>query len=438
MQGARWTHETLRVCRAALVLALALALALATAAGAVPTPIPTVRLQETWPLDPRTRGLSKAYFATTADGQHLYKPNARVVHGSGRVLGTHMNFEGELLSTRILQTVGVMTPDTDVVDVKPKGRFSKVTRQLRSRLVDEKTLGTTVLYRNTEVLPRDARIDLRALRRMQLTDVILGNADRHWANIWFYAGADGVLKPLAIDHNFALGDRALAPDFSDGSAFSRPPLEGTGGRRRFTRTTGTVLTRNSIYKGALFDPDGHAMYRAEARHLQRTLTDAELRKLVDGIPEHAFTSADPKARRVELYDQLRLRRDSLGDVVDDFFRTAPPSKVGTKGATVATVATLTQRGEWWGAPWVDAPAIRRPPVAPGDFGTKPVRVGEPSFEGLEQTGQDRSRSSKQPAVEAGAPEAKAKVKSKPTLVKPKVQAKAKVRVHTKVRLRGIR
>jgi hypothetical protein len=163
----------------------------------------------------------------------------------------------------------------------------------------EEFLGTKNVYRGTDPLPDGARLDLRKLRRLQVADLLIGNTDRHYKNIWFAENPRTKLfEPIAFDHNFSLGDRVLSPSWKGGATFERAMADSRGPRGAvLSATTRTALYRNPISAGALQHPERVGEYFTEARSLQEALPDHTLKKMVDDIPDEAFGKRDPVLRR---------------------------------------------------------------------------------------------------------------------------------------------
>lgn len=423
-------------------------LLLAAAGGAAP--LPEAMLLERWELSAEQRGSTRAFFARSADGTHLYKPDASVRSFQGELVARHGNFEGELLSTRLIQEVGLTTPQTDVVRVPKRGLRRLVpssSRFLRSRLLDEAALSTDHLVRGVDALPREAILEMGELRRLQLTDLLIGNVDRNGRNLWFLRdAASGRYRPVAIDHNLALGDPRLSPAGRYGAAFSTPLASGdmVADPARMHPLVKRILTRNDLYRGALWDPRAVEAYRAEAGRIRAALGDARLAALVGEIPDQAFGWRRPERRRRQLLETLRARRDALGDVVEAIFRTAPAPAPGhdyTGDGRVGKVAYT--RDGWGGNPWDPAgarlrnPAGHRPaplvassPVEAAPGGRVAV-LGMPSWEDL--PGDAASHRPPAPSVDPP-PRPRRVIRVRPG----HDPSPTRFRYHPRLRLRGMR
>lgn len=293
--------------------------------------LPRVELLERWGLRDGLQSTSDVFFGRTAEGRFLFKRDARTMKptdGSDRLLGTYGNLEGELLATRLLREMGVRTPETGVVRLA-----GEEDRFLWSEFMDDGYRGGGELLRGIPAVPDEAHLDVAALRRLQVLDLWMGNADRHDQNLWFQYPLPrrrGALWPLAFDHSFAFGDRELAPAWASGAAFAASPAE-PGGEERGAFPTASareILCRNALYRGALAYPPGVERYFEEAARIRHLYDDAALGELVASVPREAFGARQPLRRRTEIHQGLRHRRDALAGVLEGALRSSVPAVVG--------------------------------------------------------------------------------------------------------------
>jgi hypothetical protein len=282
--------------------------------------IPTMDLLERGEVGKDAKGVSDTFFGTSKEGKYLIKADRPVsIRGSDgtRVLGTYGNLEGELLSSKILKKLGVLTPGTEAVHIKgKKGVF------LRSEFMDQKLLGSGKVYRGVSALPSSARLDLRKLRALQVADLLIGNTDRHYNNAWFVKNTRTKLfEPVAFDHNFALGDKVLSPKWEGGATFQNSMSVAKTPRGAIpSEATKIALSRNRLYERALQNPHQTEDYFKEAARLQKALPDKVLKQMVADIPNEAFGPRNPALRRQQLLERLIQRRDRLPQVLEGSLR----------------------------------------------------------------------------------------------------------------------
>lgn len=266
-------------------------------------------------------GISKPFWGTSEGERWLFKSNrpVRATFGLQKVMASG-NLEAEWLTSRLMQDAGIPTPRVDVVRIQGRQHAHARIQPMQSMFPGRP------LAKGLGGLPRDARIDMAALRRLQLMDLMVGNADRHIQNIWFVQeAAGGAWKPIAFDHNLAMGTRAaLGGPPSNFTAFENVTHRTTAsGVTVPTWATSDVVGRNPAYAGALRDPQGVLEYLGEARSLQQRLPEARLRELVGAIPDEAIAGSDKAARRQEILDHLLRRRAGLPQAMDFYVRQHP-------------------------------------------------------------------------------------------------------------------
>jgi hypothetical protein len=287
-----------------------------------------VNLLERWEVSEEDQGTSQVFFARTREGKFLFKKEGKTQRGSraaGEVLGSYANFEGELLATRLLQTLSILTPRTMVASVTGlKGRF------LLSAYIDQETFGEGKIFQGVASLPPQGKVDLQALRRLQVADLLMGNADRHGGNLWFRENpTTGLLEPIAFDHSFAFGNSEISPQWEHGAAFSLPishPSQLLGTSPSWQ--TREILSKNACYRGALVYPEGVEDYLREAERIRTLLTDEKIGELVAELPRQVFGGRSPVIRRTEMFRGLMRRRDALKTVLVGALRSTLPALVG--------------------------------------------------------------------------------------------------------------
>jgi hypothetical protein len=283
--------------------ALAPALSLLLAAGA-PAALPVVDVVSLG--DPHAKGVSDTFLGKEGGRTFVYKPNAPIgLQEDGSHWMKTGNTSGEWLGTRLMNEAGVSSPRVDMVQVRGQDvPFARI-QHMQELFPGEQ------LARGTGGLPKGAQIDLDAMRRMQAVDLLIGNSDRHGNNVWFRQDpSTGRWRPIAFDHNLALASTASTG--WKAAPFQEPMrIPSKSGAVVPSSSTRSILGRNSVYTGIMNDPRAAHGLLTESRHVQATLTDERIDKLVDSMPDEAIGPDDKKARRQELKDTLKRRRNEL-------------------------------------------------------------------------------------------------------------------------------
>lgn len=295
--------------------ALAPALAILLAAAA-PAAVPTVDVTHHGP--PTAQGVSETFLGSEGGRTSVYKPNAPIGQLSdGRPWMATGNLSGEWLGTRVMNQAGVSSPQVDMVRVRGRDvPFARI-QHMQELFPGQK------LAQGIDGLPKGAVLDLDAMRRMQAVDLLIGNTDRHGKNVWFHQDAlTGRWKPIAFDHNLAMASTASTGN--EFTAFQDPMTarSRTGVEVPHSQTRG-ILDRNSIYTGIMNDPRAAHGLLAEARHVQGSLSDQRIDQLVDSMPDEAIGPEDKEARRRELKQNLKRRRNHLVRTAEATLRNHP-------------------------------------------------------------------------------------------------------------------
>ncbi|MCA9556520.1 MAG: CotH kinase family protein, partial [Myxococcales bacterium] len=267
---------------------------------------------------PPAQGVSDTFLGSEGGRTAVYKPNAPIgMLSDGTPWMKTGNLSGEWLGTRVMNDLGVSSPQVDMVRVR-----GEAVPYARIQHMQELFPGQQ-LAQGIHGLPKGAVLDLDAMRRMQAVDLLIGNTDRHGTNVWFHQDKlTGRWKPIAFDHNLAMATTA-----STGNDFTAFQEAMTGrsksGVEAPNSQTRGIWNRNSVYRGVMNDPRAAQGLLAEARHVQATLTDARIDQLVDAMPDEAIGPDDKAARRQELKDHLKRRRGELVRTAEATLRNHP-------------------------------------------------------------------------------------------------------------------
>lgn len=250
----------------------------------------------------------------------IYKSNAPVFQAGGsKPVMVSGNLEAEWLSARMMQRIGLPAPDVDIVRIQ-----GETYPHARVQHIRERFPGAT-LAEGYWSLPAHAKVDMVGMRQMLAMDLLIGNADRHGGNMWFLKdAATGTWRPIPFDHNVSMGtQRAIGLEAGSFAAFERPMVKTKDGISHPTRSSEVIFTKNSAYHATVKDSRAAIGLLSEARALQATLTEADIRSLVAGIPDEAIGSADKAARRQELVEHLLRRRRELVPTAEAVLRNHP-------------------------------------------------------------------------------------------------------------------
>lgn len=268
-------------------------------------------------------GVSGAFFGEVDGQRYLFKTNApiRSMFGLKRESLTG-NVESEWLSHRLMRQAGVASPEVDVVQ-RPGRRHSLARVQHMADMFPGQEL-----VRGADALKAGDRIDLAAVHRMQAVDLLIGNPDRHALNMWFVKDpASGLLRPIAFDHNIALGTRQSftgTRGHTNWSAFEQTVVrtlpDGTpvpGGM------AAESMGRNPLYADAILHPGELRSLHRQAGLVAASIGEERIRTLVAEIPASAIGSGDKAARRAELEAHLLRRRRELVPAIEAYMRQHP-------------------------------------------------------------------------------------------------------------------
>lgn len=301
-------------------------------AAAVRAEVPQVEIRQKQRTTPTFLGggVSQPFFGTVDGERALFKRSGSVRANLGlQLVMRQANLEGEWLSSRLLREAGVQTPDVKIVQARP-GAFSGTRTYAQVQHLDELLKGQGEIYKGIEKLPAGARLDVPALQRLQAMDLLIGNGDRHVQNLWFVKDPhSGLLRPVAFDHNLALGTKAVIGEQaarSNYTIFEQPMTRVPGSGNQGPVLSGGsryLLSRNPLYQGAVFDPREALGLVQQARQVESSLSESRIRQLVAEIPDEAIEGADKAARRKELTEILLERRRNLVGTTQTLLQSHP-------------------------------------------------------------------------------------------------------------------
>lgn len=256
-------------------------------------------------------GTTRPIVAEWMGRRYIFKKDTPFVY-SGRLICSTGNFESELLAHQIHALLGVRGPDVHAVRLEGKPELL-----LRIELADASfTRAEDAVPLKLSPIRASHPIDEDAARKLALTDLLIGNPDRHGGNLLVYRHPQTrIWTPIPIDHNMAL---LTAPMTSVKEWILLPlPLPGTPfeavrwyGDRYLHR-----FGENPFFRRALSGAAAHAETLRVARTIQEALTDATFVKMMRAIPREVLR----EDREAEILDILRDRRDGLLDFVDRYF-----------------------------------------------------------------------------------------------------------------------
>lgn len=301
---------------------------------------PVVRATD---VRPAPGGASGAFVAEV-DGQlRLFKaseggsrdPLLRMANG---------NVEAEYLVSRLFERAGFQTPRVRLVRLEGRSGLYSMADWVPDHLDGRRVIKD---WRRSAALPDPrtytdfnqflqdytGRFDGRQLRLMQVLDLVVGNGDRNTSNFFLVEGADGRLRPVPIDHDRALVGAAMKPD-------THLPVAEHGVHRNFvprysgestfgyhSRQAGTaapIMNGNEIYENHVMASRGAQDYQEAVRDVRHLLSDSSIDELLRELPDDV-----PAARRQEIRDTLRWRRDH----VDEAVRTLVDAPAGSTRAS---------------------------------------------------------------------------------------------------------
>lgn len=236
----------------------------------------------------------------------------------------------EVLIPRLLRRAGVATPR-----VRPVRVAGLPGEYLQIESVDRAWAKSAGPIRDADMHAARwrRRVDLDTLRTIQLVDTITANADRHGGNLlgarenhrFFPRGKDR-LRVIPIDHDLAMMPPEDLPAKARGERGShlygltedlgRPlSLHEVVAQRGPVGSPAHTMASNDLARAALHqaarDPRAAQAYVDESRRLRAALSDDVLRVELDRLTPADLGGPDPEARRKQLYERLRARRDGL-------------------------------------------------------------------------------------------------------------------------------
>ncbi len=290
-------------------------------------------------------GVTPTFRASPAGSDGFFKPDGAIPR-----MTAYGNLEAEILMSRLAGDQGFLAPQTRMVTVAARWtdlRF-RDRAHLESEVVDARFTGGSAPAELAK-MPWwwEPHLDVRDLIRLQLLDVVAGNGDRHSGNLFVFQDAEGRVRPIPLDHNLAFATRRVVPDGYwqrnflpgfEGAELDTPLRRNQGITADRAGTPDLIMRRNSSYErvldAALIDRGTQAIYLEEARRLVERLSDAYLEHVIGGLADHEITHGDRSARRAELLEVARIRRDLLvGHLerlfLDAAFRPGPGAEGGT-------------------------------------------------------------------------------------------------------------
>jgi hypothetical protein len=346
-------------------------------------------------------------FGLSSEGDlGFYKPDKPV-----RGLSAYGNMEGELLASRMLEQLGFRTPRSRLVKVQPRywdGSFRERV-YLQAEVVGQQQ----PILELTGMMPGELRhVDVAQVRRLALVDAVIGNGDRHRGNILFQETKGRVWEPIAIDHNFAFAGKEVVPN----SYWQRnflPELTGVelgpgvhdAKVARHAPDAGSlelILNRNRLYEeitfGALVDPAQQEAMLKEAAKLKGQITDGMIEAEVARLTDAEIGSKDPAARRKELVEVMKARRDALPTELANYFERSW-ELITRERVAIAPLPEVVPPEMWKRLPLSDGSRMRlcvelcRPHMPPGDVyralrmeGLDPLTAKEVAFTALRNRG----------------------------------------------------
>lgn len=241
-------------------------------------------------------------FTGEVNGQKFLFKGAEAVVNLDMLRG---NLEAELLADKVLNFLGVSAPKTDYAWYDMNGTVEPL-------LSMEWVSDTRPAYPGLFALKRrnwtDAEMD--RFRRMQVIDVLMGNADRHDGNFLF---PNNSWEVIPIDHNMAFStDLVIYPNVTWQKAFLAELPSNVEYDQRPTHIVGRNLIGREFINSWADKQDAKEQYRKHVPGIQAQLTDAVIDTMVDALPDELAELA----RKDELKNVLKWRRDNLDSLID--------------------------------------------------------------------------------------------------------------------------
>ncbi len=285
---------------------------------------PEIRVEGVTPVDTAVRGVTTTFYAEVEGRRFFFKRDGELWLGRGENRWRFMrsgNFEAEIVASQVMRSLGLAAPRCRAVRIAGMEGVYLQFEHLQD-VVPQGELRAAHELSNLE----HRRIDRASMARLALADVVLGNGDRHMRNLWFRVPADGgPIQPIPIDHNLALATERVIPE-THAQRHLVPTLEGLALDPSVTSDTEVhrasqagrpepLLRQNDFYDGLLERAAGdravaEEMVRA-ADEIRERLTDDLLRRIVERVPDEAITGGDAAARRAEILELVKRRRDLL-------------------------------------------------------------------------------------------------------------------------------
>lgn len=202
------------------------------------------------------------------------------------------NAEGEILASKIFNHFGLPAPEVKYGIFDVDGSRERL--MAFGYVEDGISVGDFLSKYGFDA------IQLDQFRRMQVIDLLIGNGDRH--NYNFFLTRDGTIIP--IDHNLAFAtNKIIRSDVTWQKCF----LDTISSLESYQKPE-HIFLRNDIGE-MLYLKQGVKGYDSIVQRIQNKLTDEVIEKMVRPLP------ADD-ARKKELIDILKWRRDHLKDMID--------------------------------------------------------------------------------------------------------------------------
>jgi hypothetical protein len=208
------------------------------------------------------------------------------------------NLEAEILASKVMNHCGVPCPRSDYGWFRPE--VDRVRKLLRVEWVSDGVIGQKAWADGLGI----GEIDIPLFQRMQVLDVLMGNADRHSTN-FFFVGR----RVVPIDHNLAFGTDMV---FRDPETTWQKAFLATMQDLDYCQKPSWILRRNK-YGAAILDVEGVSSYWPIIEDVQRRLTDDDIDRMVTELPDVLAG----QRRKEELQRILRWRRDHLKDLFEE-------------------------------------------------------------------------------------------------------------------------
>jgi hypothetical protein len=159
------------------------------------------------------------------------------------------------------------------------------------------------------------RIDARAFLKARLLDMLVGDWDRHWKQWdWASKGGDSLWQPVPKDR-----DQAFAKYDGVALNLARSSVELGAGRlanfsTKYPPAIGLMWNSRDLDRRLLAELD-HATWTEVVAELQRNIGDDVIQRAACTLPVEFYRIGGERLVRT-----LKLRRDDLSKVAEDFFR----------------------------------------------------------------------------------------------------------------------